>query len=206
MDPDNTTAAAVPEGSQLNPAGAAATVAPAPVTAPEGLTLAELNEHLGKQFPNRDSALKALKDTFSYVGKKKEDIEKEVRASVQQNDGIERLSKELEVERRERFYDKNPQFADPSIRKIIESTGKSPQEVVNSEEFKTVFNKVSEYDKSQKLRTVLESNPRLATSKDNLSKARELQEAAFKTGNYQGRPKEEVDRLAVDAVKEAYEM
>ena len=209
MDPDNTTPGAVPDASQLNAAGAPPAVAPVSpqgTVASDALTLAELNEHLGKQFPNKESALKAFKDTFSYVGKKKEDIEKEVRANISNNDGLEKLAKELEVERRERFYDKNPQYADPAVRAIIESTGKSPQEVVNSEAFKTVFSKVADYDKSQKLKTVLESNPRLASSRDNITKAKEAQREAFKTGDYQGQSKENVERLAVDAVKDAYEM
>jgi len=209
MEPDNISAAAVPDESQLNSPGAAATVAPVSpqgTAAPDALTLVELEQLLGRKFGNKESAFKAFKDTFSYVGKRKEDIEKEVRATIQNNDGLERLSKELEVERRERFYDKNPQYADPAIRSIIESTGKSPQEVVNSEAFKTVFTKVADYDKSQKLKTVLESNPRLASSRDNLTKAREIQQESFKQGTFQGRPKEEVERLAVDAVKEAYEM
>ena len=209
MNPDNTIEGAVPEPSQLNGAGATPTVAPVSpqgTVASDALTLSELNEHLGKTFPNKDAALKAFKDTFSYVGKKKEDIEKEVRAGIQNDSRIDTLAKELAIERNERFYDRNPQYADPSIRKIIESTGKSPQEVVNSEEFKSVFTKVAEYDKSQKLRTVLESNPRLASSKDALTKALEIQETAFKSGNFQGQSKDDVEKLATQAVKQAYEM
>ncbi len=206
MDNDDITPSAVPGESHVNPAGADGTVAAVskegtPSTKEvEAMTLSELNTALGKNFSNRDSALKSIKDTFAYVGKKKEDVRKEVLAEVKTDEKTDKLAKELEEMRKERFYDKNPQYADPSVRKIIERIGGNPAEVVGSEEFKTVFTKVSGYDESQKLKTVLESNPRLASSKDSLTKARELKAK----GASQGAAKEEVERLATQAVKDAF--
>jgi len=193
----------IPDGqvgaSQLNAAAPAGTVGSVPTgsapsaTEAQGMTLEELNKALGKQFPNRETALKSIKDTFSYVGKKKEDIEKEVLAGIQNNNRVDILARELEIERTERFYDRNPQYASPEVRRFIESTGKKPSDVVSSEDFKAIFNKVVEYDKSVKLKTVLESNPRLSSSRDNIVKARE----ALKAGNQQ-----ESAEAALAAVKD----
>lgn len=179
------------------PAGGASSVE----NVPAGLTLAELNQHLGKNFPTKETALKALSDTFSYVGKKKEDIEREVRAGLATETQTNELAAEISKMRTDMFYKDNPQFAEANVRKFIESTGKSPTEVVNTPEFKAIFEKVAGYDESQKLRTVLETNPRLTSSRDALTKARELQ-----TQNPMavGRQAEEIEQLGVNAVKDAF--
>lgn len=182
----------VPETSQLNVADDNGTVE---AVSADGMTLSELNQHLGKNFPNRDSALKAIKDTFSYVGKKKEDVKKEMLSEVKNDERIDLLAKELSEERRERFYDRNPQYT--SLRKVIEKIGGNPVDVVNSEEFKEIYTKVSGYDETQKLKTVLESNPRLSSSRDSLTKAREI------NANHD-RPTAEVESLVVNAVKDAF--
>lgn len=207
MPPENNTGAPLPDVSQLNTPGGAPTVGSVPTPsgaqaaiAVEVLTLAEINEQLGKQFPTKESAIKAFKDTFSYVGKKKEDIEKEVRANIQQDDRVSKLEKDLAAERKERFFDRNPQYAEPTVRKLIEKIGGEPTDVVNTEEFKQVFEKMSGYDKTQKLKTVLESNPRLVASRDSLAKARDAQQ---KSG---GVVTHEVQAHAVDAVMDAFDL
>ena len=192
MDNENIIPEAVPDASQLNAADAQGTVGS---VSADGMTLSELNKHLGKNFPNRDSALKAIKDTFSYVGKKIEDVKKEVIASTANDNRLDQLAKELAEERKERFYLQNPQYK--SARAVIEKFGGNPSQVVDSAEFKEVFTKISGYDESQKLKTVLESNPRLSSSRDNLTKARDI---AVKLD----RPSEEVESLVANAVKDAY--
>ena len=192
MEDNNTTPEAVPEASQLNAADANGTVGN---VSADGMTLSELNQHLGKNFPNRDSALKAIKDTFSYVGKKKEDVKKEVLSEVNTDKRIDQLAKELAEERKERFYDRNPQYKD--LRSVIENAGGDPAEVVTKDWFKEISTKISGYNETQKLKTVLESNPRLSSSRDSLTKAREV---ASKTI----RPTEEVEALVASAVKDAY--
>lgn len=159
------------------------------------MTLAEINNALGKQFKDKDSALKAFKDTFSYVGKKKEDIEKEVLAKVSNDNKTDALAKELEAMRVERFFDKNPDLA--PYRGAYEKVGGSPSEFFSSEAIKPIIEKAKGYDESQKLRTVLESNPRIASSKDSLSKARELQRTEGHS--------EKVEDLAVRAVMDIYD-
>jgi len=195
MQDDNIISDAQTDASQLNAPVAEGTVGSVPSDA---MTLAEINAALGKNFTSKDAALKSWKDTNSYVGMKTEDIEKRVLSRVQETDRTNALAQELEEMRKERFYDKNPQFASPEVRSFIESTGKKPQEVVESEAFKKIFEKVSGYDETQKLKTVLESNPRVVASRDALSKARELSQS--------GGSKEAVEQNVVSAIKDAYGM
>lgn len=212
MDPNNINGVPLPDGSGSNPAGGApavGTVPPnggTPPAAPETMTLDELNKFLGKDFKSKDSALKSVKETFSFVGKRKEDIEAEVRLSIATNDKTDELSKQLQAMEDDRFYDKNPNLDSPEIRKFISTTGKRPQEVVAMPEFKAIFDKVTEYDKTQKLKTVLESNPRLSSSRDNLKKAQDLQAKPVGSVQEAGRVQAEAGALAVDAVKQAFDL
>lgn len=192
MEDKNTTPDTQGEVSQLNTAPVEGTVGN---VAGDAMTLAEINSVLGKNFTTKEAALKSWKDTNSYVGMKIEDIEKRVMSKVQETDKTSAISKELEEMRKERFYDKNPQYS--SLRSVIEKTGRNPVEVVNEEWFKEISKKVSGYDESQKLRTVLESNPRLSSSRDSLTKARDI-------SSKHDRPTEEVESLVANAVKDAF--
>lgn len=198
MNPDNITDGGLSDASQLNAADPATAVGNGAQVTGDTMTLAEINQHLGKQFTNKESALKALSDTFSYVGKKKDDIAAEIRTQISQDTRADSIAKELEEMRKERFFDKNPSYAEPSVRKLIDSIGGNPSDVVNTPEFKSIFEKIEGYDKTQKLRTVLESNPRLSSSKDNLTKAAEAKRS--------GAPSADVEQLAVNAILDAYEM
>lgn len=191
MHEEDITLEALSDESQLNSADADGTVDTMTGGQP-ALTLAELNAKLGKNFKDTETALKALKDTFSYVGKKKEDITREVKSQLDTETKTEQLARELEEMRKERFFDKNPQFADPNVRKLIESLGEKPHEVVERPEFKEVFSKVTSYEESTKMNNVLESNSRLAQSKDTLQKAQELQKS--------GASQDAVEELVTKAV------
>lgn len=182
---------------------AGAVVADATKTAvnPEGLTLSELNEALGgKDFKDKATAIKSLKDLNSYVGKKVGDIKNEVVAELKNNDVTNALAKELSEMRKGMFYKDNPQYATPEVREIIEGLGTDPAEVVGRPAFKAVMSKVSGYDETQKLKTVFESNPRLVVSKDNLTKARQLSK---EIGTDQGQTQEQVESLVAGAVRAA---
>lgn len=179
-----------------DPAGTVGSVTPSPAPVAE-LTLAELNQRLGKNFPSKEAALKSIEDTISYVGRKKEDIEREVLSRVATKDDHSAMAKQLEEMRRDMFYKDNPQYADPNTRALINQLGGNPVEVVSKPEFKAVFDKVKGYDDSQKLRTVLDSNPRLATTKDALTKARELQSS--------GGRQDAVEALVAEGVLAAFE-
>lgn len=161
---DDNTLDALGDESQLNSAPADGTVSPEPKPE-ETMSLAEMNALLGKDFKDKATALKSVKDTYSYVGKRKEDIMKEVGGSNNE------IATELKTIKDNMFFDKNPDYA--PYRKVMEKMGTNPVEVANSEEFKGIFEKAKGFDESQKLKSVLVSNPRLAQTKDGLTKARE---------------------------------
>lgn len=166
MTQNNSTDDTLPDGAGSSPAGGEAAVA--------SLTLAEMNQALGKDFKDKDTALKAMKDTFSFVGKRKEDIEAEVRASIQQNGGgaqpspnaLESTVKSLQ---NDLFYTKNPQYQEYSD--VIASMGGNPAEVVESPAFKKVFEKAQVADKVAAQRSVVSSNSRLAENKTHVQTA-----------------------------------
>lgn len=208
---DNNTPDGQVDASQLNAATPDGTVTsgskdvttPTPKM-PEAMTLEELNNTLGKSFKNKESALKSLKDTFSYVGKKIEDVRNEVVSEVKTNEATEKLAKEVAELKKEMFYKDHPDYANPAIRNFIEKIGGNPSEVVNSKEFREIFDKVSGFDKSTQLRTVLDSNPRLMAVKDNLTKAKEI--LSKNQGMVQGNDKTTLEKYVVDGVKAAFEI
>jgi len=166
------------------------------VTPKEGSSIAQtLSDVLGKEFKDDDSALKAVKDTFSYVGKKEEAIRKEVAEELTAKQAVDAVSGEVKALSKELFYSKNPQYE--PMRKVIEKMGANPSEVVATEEFKTVFDKVKGYEDLQATKNVLESNPRIGQARNRIADAKE----AAQKGNFDA-----AEKSAVAAVVEAYDM
>jgi hypothetical protein len=168
---DNPTPDPLPGEPQLSPAGGE----PGAVDT-TALSLAELNQYLGKDFKDVPSALKSLKDTQAFVGKRKEDIEKEVRASLggTPTPPPASVSPEVQSLSEEVFYLKNPQFK--GYENIIRKMGSNPAEVVESEEFKSVFEKGKVADEVARSKSVAPSNSRLGS-------AGSLHDEAVKTAN-----------------------
>jgi len=193
MQEENITSEALPDESQLNSADASETVEPKETLSDSqlrGLSLDELNESLGKQFKDKDSAIKAIKDTFSYVGKKVDQVEEDLKTK-----GF--ISKrELEEVL---FYRDNPDYqANKDIIDAYASKfGISPAEAVKSEALSGLLAKAQKADSYESNQSVIESNPRLVATKSNLDKARDM---AFKKG--QG---DQVQSLVAKAVLDAYE-
>lgn len=177
MPPENITPGAqVGETHVISPTatGTVETVTPAsPAPKSAEITLAELNATLGKTFPDKETALRSIVDTNSYVGRKKEDIEREVLSRVHNTEETAKLTKQVEDMRKDMFYRDNPNYAKPEVRAMIEKFGGNPIEVVAQPEFKTIFDKITGYDEVQNRKTVLESNPRIVQSRDVLTKATE---------------------------------
>jgi hypothetical protein len=163
----------------------------------ENVSLKEINDYLGKNYKDKDSALKSLKDTFSFVGKKIETANGENQVAAKQPSEVENVAKQLREMRTELFYSKNPQYDTPEYRTIIGKISENPAEVVNSPEFKNIFDKAASFDKTSKQKTVLESNPRIGVVRNKLAEATE----AVRNGDYK-----KSDELAVAAVMEAYDM
>jgi hypothetical protein len=161
--------------------------------APEALSLEEISAHLGKQFPSKEAALKAMKDTFKFAVTKEETIKAKVLSELSSKVQTDELAKEVSELKKNAFYDKKPEYAE--YRGIIDKLGSNPAEIVESPEFKAIFEKAQEGVKAQKSRTVLDSNPRLGQAIDNMSEARE----ALKAGDTG-----KAANLAVESVLSAY--
>jgi len=121
----------------------------------DSLTLESINATLGKDFKDVETAMKSLKDTQSFVGKKMKKAE-EVDPTLE--DRMDNLQHELN---NSNFYRKNPQYDNKETRELIAKLGGNPTEVVEDEVFKNVFEKTSAYDKSQESKSVLHNSSRL---------------------------------------------
>lgn len=163
-DSDNPTVETLADGAHVTPAdGGAAVVS-------DALSLSELNQALGKDFKDTASALKAFKDTFSYVGMKKEDIEAEIRKnSVSSPNADPALQSQVQQLSKELFYTQNPQYKE--YRSLIDSMGGNPAEIVGTDVFKGVFEKVQAADEEAQKKSVLNSSPRLAQTKSHVDEA-----------------------------------
>lgn len=122
----------------------------------DNISLSDIERELGKKFPSKEAALKAFKDTFSYVGKKKDDI---VKNEIQEKGYLTRDEFEKEF-----FFRDNPQHA--KSRDILEALAQSKKislrEASELPTYKDLTDKAVGYDKVQSARSVLETNPRLA--------------------------------------------
>ncbi len=118
------------------------------------LTLAEINALLGRTYLTKDSALKGLQETYSFVGKK---IAAAAPAAPQESYASAQDVKTLQEDL---FYSQNPDYRE--YRKTIAMMGGNPAEVVNSEAFKILWDKVKVADDASKKKSVVSSSPRLA--------------------------------------------
>lgn len=152
------------DGAHVTPANGGGTVESS------ALTLAELNKHLGSDFKDTATALKALKDTKDFVGKRKDDIVAEVRSSLQPNANVDdTLKHDVQSLKSRLFFSENPQYR--GMEAVISKFGTDPAEVVKSPEFTSVFEKVKLADEVSSNKSVVSSNSRLSQSKTVLDEA-----------------------------------
>lgn len=154
-NPDNLTDTTLPDAAHVDAADGAAAVA-------DTLSLAELNQTLGKDFKDRATALKALKDTFSYVGKKTETPQQTAPVDASLKDQVRSLQEEV-------FYANNPEYK--GVRDLIRTMGGNPSEVVGSDAFKAVYEKVKVADEVAKKQSVVSSNARVGQSSSRVDNA-----------------------------------
>jgi hypothetical protein len=158
------------------------------------LSLDIINETLGKDFPDVETALKSIKDTQSYVGKRKEDIIGEFKKAQNDSELSSRISS-LESQLRDaNFYGENPQYK--PYKDIISKFGSNPADVIKDPVFIDSFKKVSAFDEIEKSKSILHSNPRLGKVTDKMTEAK----ADLAAGNSASA----ADK-AVQAVLSAYE-
>ncbi len=188
---NGTTTSAGQAGAGTVAGDASAPAGTGPIADAGALSLSELNSYLGKTYPDKETALKSLKDTFSYVGKKMEAAQPQP-ASIPPE-----VAQQLRELKNENFYTKNPQYDTPEYREVIGKMGENPAEVVGTSAFKGIFEKAAGYDKIQKTKTVLESNPRIGQVRNKMSEAKE----ATKNRDYNS-----ANTKAVAAVLESYEL
>jgi len=167
----------------------------------EELSLAALNKELGKEFKDVKTALKSLKDTQSYVGKK---MEKTKDPTTEEK--LANLEKNLTISD---FYRNNPQYDNEEARNLIKDLGGDPNEVVEKDSFKKVFEKVSAYEELQNSKSVLHNSSRLgqATTKigeasDALAKANT--EAIAGNINQAKAAQLDAENKAIDSVIESF--
>ncbi len=144
---DNTPSNLSPDVTHVDTAGGAENVDSAT------LSLAELNTLLGRTYMTKESALKGLKETYSFVGKKLEAATAPPAQSFATAQDVKALQEDL-------FYSQNPDYRD--YRKTIAMMGSNPAEVVASEAFKILWDKVKVADDASKKKSVVSSSPRLA--------------------------------------------
>lgn len=205
MDQSTNPAAASADASHVNaaaPAANAGTPAPqgSPAVNPEALTLAELNQLTGRNFASKEAALKSITDTFKFATARVADIAAKATDAAQAVTGetVRKLTDTVEAQTKEMFYLQNPQYA--PHRKLIDSMGKNPAEVVQSDVFKETFTNLSAHAETIKQKTVMESNPRIAAARDGIAKAADLKKSA------NGFVTPDVEKAVTDAVIDAFNL
>lgn len=153
------------------------------------ITLAELNKHLGSDFKDPQTALKGLKDTKDYVGKRREDIVAEV-SSANVDDS---LKSEVQSLKRDVFYSQNPQYK--GYESLIEKLASNPADAVRLPEFTNVFEKVKVADEVANNKSVVSSNSRLSQTKTVIDEA-------VMVANARGTTNEDVATVLAKAINE----
>lgn len=145
------------------------------------LTLAELNKYLGSDFKDPATALKALKDTKDFVGKRKDDIKAELMEESKPAPIDESLRSDVQSLKRDLFFSQNPQYK--GYEGLIGKLGANPAEVVASPEFANVYEKVKNADEIQGSKSVVSSNARLSQDKSFLEDAVAMANATHSSSN-----------------------
>jgi len=139
----------------------------------EAMTLEELNSVLGKKFSDKETALKSIKDTFSYVGKKTETVKEDLSKSGYMTK--EQFENEL-------FFRDNPEHS--NNKDILEAIAKAKnitlKEASQNESYKKLSENAANFEKGQSLKSTLEPNPRLASAMGRGQKVSEFMKSGQK--------------------------
>ena len=170
--PDYNPSAAVPDGgaNDVVPAGGSENES--------AVGLRELvKQATGREYSTDEAALKGISETFKMVGKRVEPqvVEKTV-VDPEILSKVNSLEKALQETT---FYAQNPEYNTEDFKSLVKLTGKSPSELVSSDDFKTLYEKAKAYNEIEQSKSVLHSNSRLGQVTDKFTQAKE----ALKTGN-----------------------
>lgn len=138
----------------------------------DGLSLAELNKTLGKNFKDKETALRSLAETNSYVGKKIAAVEP---APIDHS-----LKLEVDSLKEQVFYASHPEYQ--GHESIIKAMGSNPAEVVDGAAFKTYFEKAKVADEVAQTKSVVSSNSRLSQTKTVIDEGVNMANARGSTG------------------------
>lgn len=170
----------LPGAAQLTATGGAAAV-------DETLSLAELNQLLGKNYKDKTTALSAVKETYSFVGRKID------AANPAPTPADPNLASEVQSLKVRAFYAENPDYK--GHEDIIKAMGSDPLEVVKTNAFKTYFEKAKVADQVTKAKSVVSSNSRLGQSSS-------VMDDAVKVANATGSTERTADVLAKGIIEE----
>ena len=154
-NPTNLTDNTIPDPAQLTGADGDAAVA-------ETLSLADLNATLGKNFKDKATALAALKETQSFVGRRVEAAQPQATANPALEEQVRSLQEQV-------FYATNPQLKGHEA--VMKQMGSNPAEVVLTEAFKQYMEKATVADEVTKTKSVINSNARIGQSVPSLENA-----------------------------------
>jgi len=158
-----------------------------------------LSKELGKNFLDDATALKAVKDTFSYVGatgsyrkavktlgeklgldesgvlKRLEETARNPEALAPRPELASEVQ-ELKVRLEDsEFYGERPELKPYKdlLADLRGGSGKLLKDIAESDVFKNIIEKAQAHDEAEKSKSVLESNPRIGHAKDAMNEARE---------------------------------
>lgn len=137
------------------------------------LSLAEINSTLGKDFKDKATALKSLRDTQSYVGKK---IDAVSPAPVIDN----ALKSEVDSLKKEVFYASHPELKGHET--MLNALGSNPAEAYQSDAFKSYLEKAKVADEVAQTKSVVSSNSRLSQTKTIMDEGVNMANARGSTG------------------------
>jgi hypothetical protein len=159
------------------------------------ITLADLNAQLGGNFKDTATALKALKDTKDFVGKRKEDIAAEVKASLIPANPPEVASKGDVQELNNRlFLAENPQYKD--MVDTLKAIDPNLANAVKAPGIQSLIEKAQKADEVASNKSVVASNSRL-------SQVKSVVEQAVAVTNARGSTNEDTALVFASAINAA---
>jgi hypothetical protein len=167
----------IPSEGQVNDSQV---VAQAVSQADDTLSLEEINQTLGRSYADKATALRALGETYSHVGKlgqKVSELSTKVATPQTSADVSAQIADMQKQINESNFYAANPEYNTPEAKALISKFGGNPAEVINDDVFKTAFNAIRTTTEIEKSKSVLHSNPRLGQVADKMTVAREASKA-----------------------------
>lgn len=188
----------------------------------ETVGLAEfVNKELGTNYKDDEAALAGLKQTKDYVGRVGQVMpffDKAKEKGIPTSKLFEAMDQTLNGQvppqvqpvaepsnyvtkdelSRQLFFKDNPQYQpyEAIIDAMAAQNKVAPREVVESDQFKSLFDKAKGFDEVQKSKSVLQTNSRLGVAQDSMTKAQE----AMQSGDVR-----KAQDLAVKAVIDTFE-